>query len=337
MASLKWMASSQFNLEVSTMKKLVLMVLAISMLLPVAANSIPVVKDGDPGFFFGFPGPLAIQEMIAGETACYDLAPTNFGFLGGSLCPAMDTFCVVITDELGWTHTNPWSEEEEFGVYGPFTLGPGNYWPDQTCITVPCSVTVGTTNMFIAIQCFSDANLVCQPDSGDCEDSYYGGSLRHYIDTLVIEIVESPPALSILQDTLYFIEQGVTAGYIPFAICNGDPCAPPTDYGYTITSKGLVGPALAVSETLVGVAGGTCGDVYGIVDAGDAEVCDYDTLTIVAWDNATGTVYDTCVQAIHVIEPVPVPLFTAPVVTILVLAMILAAAVIMKRHAVSKA
>jgi hypothetical protein len=60
-------------------------------------------------------------------------------------------------------------------------------------------------------------------------------------------------------------------------------------------------------------------------------------LTIIAWDAATGTVYDTCVQVVHVVEPVPVPLFTTPVVTILVLAMILAAAVIMKRTAISKA
>ncbi len=283
-----------------------------------------VIMDGDPGFFYGF-GPDA--TMIKGETACFGLAPTNFGFLAGSLCPDPDTFCVVLSDELGWTMTNPWMEEGP----GPFTLGAGNYWPDETCITVPCSVTVGTTNMVIAIQCFSDVNGVCAPEAGDCEDSYYSGTLRHYIDTLMIEIVESPPALSILQDTLYFIEQGVTAGYIPFSICNGDPCAPPTDYNYTITSLGLVGPALAMSETIVGVTGGTCGDVYGIVNAGAAEVCDYDTLTIIAWDAGTGTVYDTCVQAIHVVEPVPVPVFSAPVVTLLVLAMITAAAIVMKR------
>ncbi|MCU0639576.1 MAG: hypothetical protein MUF59_06885, partial [Candidatus Krumholzibacteria bacterium] len=95
--------------------------------------------------------------------------------------------------------------------------------------------------------------------------------------------------------------------------------------------------ALNTTGTVTGVLGGLCADVYGIVDAGDANVCDYDTLTIIAWDAATGTVYDTCVQVVHVVEPVPVPLFTTPVVTILVLAMILAAAVIMKRTAISKA
>jgi hypothetical protein len=79
------------------------------------------------------------------------------------------------------------------------------------------------------------------------------------------------------------------------------------------------------------VDGGACVDVYGIIDGGTANVCDYDELTIIVWDDATGTVYDTCVQLIHVVTPVPVPLFTAPIVTILVLVMILAAAVIMKR------
>jgi len=323
------------------MKKLAILALAITMLLPIAAKADDVIKDGDPGFLWGFPGPDAPETMVKGETKCWELAPLNFGFLAGSICPNTDTFCVLVTDDLGWAITTPWmfsgdvSGDEE--VEGPFILGAGYYWPDDCCITVPCEANVGDINMIIAIMCFADVNGVCQPDSGDCEDSYYGGTLRDYIDTLIVEIVESPPALFILQDTLYYVEQGVTAGYIPFAICNGDPCAPPTDYGYMITSLGNVGPALDVLDTAIGVPGGTCADVYGIVDAGASIVCTYDTLTIIAWDAATGTVYDTCVQAIHVVEPIPVPLFTAPVVTILVLAMILAAAVIMKRHAVSKA
>ena len=50
-----------------------------------------------------------------------------------------------------------------------------------------------------------------------------------------------------------------------------------------------------------------------------------------------GGIYDTCVQAIVVVEAVPVPLFTRPVVTIMVLAMILAAAVVMRRRATSVA
>jgi hypothetical protein len=67
-------------------------------------------------------------------------------------------------------------------------------------------------------------------------------------------------------------------------------------------------------------------------------VCTYDTLTIIVWSLAGPTIwYDTCVQRVHVVTPVPVPLFTVPVVTILVLALILAAAVFMRRRAVSRA
>ncbi|MCU0639683.1 MAG: hypothetical protein MUF59_07430, partial [Candidatus Krumholzibacteria bacterium] len=90
--------------------------------------------------------------------------------------------------------------------------------------------------------------------------------------------------------------------------------------------------ALNTTGTVTGVLGGLCADVYGIVDAGDANVCDYDTLTIIAWDAATGTVYDTCVQVVHVVEPVPVPLFSLPAVIALVAAMVLAAAVIMRKR-----
>ena len=176
------------------------------------------------------------------------------------------------------------------------------------------------------------------PGSGDClNPNVYGGVGRYSTVSMTLEVVESPPALLILQDELYFVEQGATAAYVPFSICNGDPCAPATDYGYSITSLGIIGAPLNITGSLTGILGGLCGDVYGIMDAGDALVCDYDTLTIIAWDAATGTVYDTCVQVVHVVEPVPVPLFTTPVVTILVLAMILAAAVIMKRTAISKA
>ena len=208
------------------------------------------------------------------------------------------------------------------------------YYEVDVCITVPCAASVGDVNTLTAQMVYCDTNMVAQPDSGDCEDPNWrsGGTVACYSTiTQDFEIVESPPALYILQDTLYYVEQGQTSAYIPFSICNGDACAPPTDYDYVITSLGHVGSALNQSGTASSIEGGTCKDVYGIVDAGAATVCTYDTLTIIAWDAATGTVYDTCVQAIHIVEPVPVPLFTTPVITIMVLGMITAGAVVMKR------
>ena len=312
------------------MKKLA--ILAIAMLLvPAFANADTVIKDGDPGFFFGFDG--GTIQLAPGESYYLYPGPTNFGFLASSPCQAPDTFCIEITDIQGWTLLL----DPDIGAI--FELGAGSYYPGyEMTVTVPCEANVGDLNTVTAVMAFTDVNGVCQPDSGDCADpNDYGGGAQYSTAVQDFEVVEAPPALYILQDTLYFVEQGQTAAYVPFSICNGDPCAPATDYGYNITSLGLVGSAINITDTATGVVGGTCEDVYGIIDAGAANVCDYDTLTIIAWDAATGTVYDTCVQVIHVVEPVPVPLFTTPVVTILVLAMILAAAVIMKRHAVSKA
>jgi hypothetical protein len=300
------------------------------MLLAGTVSAAEIIRDGDPGFFVGFPG--GTVDVVKGETWCADIAPTNFSFVS-TTCLLDDTFCVHYYDNLGWTIAPTGHAADECFIQAGATY----YW-ETVCITVPCDATIGATNTLCAYMGFCDIDIVCQPDSADCEDpNYYSGSPYYSLTCQDFEVVESPPALYILQDTLYFVEQGQTAAYVPFSICNGDPCAPATDYGYNITSLGLVGAAINVTDIAAGVVGGTCEDVYGIIDAGLADVCDYDTLTIIAWDDATGTVYDTCVQVIHIVEPVPVPLFTTPVVTILVLAMILAAAVIMKRTAVSKA
>ena len=153
--------------------------------------------------------------------------------------------------------------------------------------------------------------------------------------TLIFHVVAAPPALFVMQDSLFEITFGQTAAYVPFDVCNGDPCAPPTLYGYSITAAGVNIPG-AQSGSDISVNGGECEPVYWIGDAGATPPCTYETLTIIVWTTAPPIVYDTCVQLVHVIERKSVPLFTAPVVTILVLAMILSAAVLMRRRAVSK-
>jgi hypothetical protein len=313
-------------MEAFTMKKLAIL-LAI-LLLPASAFA-TATAEGDPGFFVFFPS--GTQYVIAGELWEYEVGPANFAFTGECVGGTTDTFCVLVTDLSGWTLTG----DPAFGTAE--ILDPGYLWWQMIYVEVPCEVTVGETNTVTAGMRYSDG-VDCYPLSPvDCYDpNMYSGVPRPSTITVDFEVVESPPALYILQDSLYFVEQGQTAAYIPFSICNGDPCAPPTAYNYVITSTGVVGGAINQSGQVT-ADGGACVDVYGIIDGGSANVCDYDELTIIVWDDETGTVYDTCVQLIHVVTPVPVPLFTAPVVTILVLAMILAAAVIMKRHAVSKA
>jgi hypothetical protein len=325
------------------MKKLMFVALVV-MLLPAVASA-QGIKQGDPGFYFNFPG--GTISVIAGETWCDHLYAANMywasatcGDFGNDMTAAIDTFAVVTSDILDWPITNTFYADDSDAEGVCFLLDDNIdvwYSENDVCITVPCEATVGQLNTLTVQMAYCDEG-VAAPDSGDCEDPNWRASATYPCYSTMdqdFEVVESPPALYILQDTLYYVEQGQTAAYIPFSVCNGDACAPPTDYDYVITSPGKTNlPGITQTGTASGVAGGTCQDVYGIVDAGTADVCTYDTLTIVVWDAGVGSIYDTCVQAIHVVEPVPVPLFTAPVVTILVLAMILAAAVIMKRHAV---
>jgi C1A family cysteine protease len=304
------------------------------------------LKQGDPAFYFDFAG--GTINVIRGETWCEVLYAGQFSWASTTCTAIMDTFAVLTSDVQGWPITNIFlgfeqgveGEDAEAKCYIINDDGVDSwYYVTEMCFTVPCEATVGDLNTITAQMAYCDETMTAQPDSGDCEDPNVRSGPVDCWSTITqdFEIVESPPALYILQDSLYYIEQGQTSGYIPFSICNGDACAPATDYDYVITSLGNVGGALNQTGTLSGVVGGTCGDVYGIVDAGTAFVCTWDTLTIIVWDAATGTVYDTCVQLVHVVEPVPVPIFSAPVMTVLVLAMIAVAAVVMKKSAANRA
>lgn len=317
------------------MRKLALLML-VSLMVPgvVAAQC---QQDGDPGFFGGF-GVTAL-DVIAGELVEFTIGPANFGFQAASPCKLPDTFCLHMWDSQGWT-INGYADEVE----GPFLddcfiLNPGYLLWFDVSIQVPCDVAICDYDTVWARHAFCDVNVVCDPTCLDaCLDpNVYSSINRWQTIQVILHVVESPPALFIMQDSIYVIEQGQTAAYVPFSICNGDPCAEPTDFSYVITSKGNIGAPINTPGTASQVPGGECEDVYGVIDAGLAEICDLDTLTIIAWDALTGTVYDTCVQLIHVVEPIPVPLFSTPVITILVLAMILSAAVIMRRRAASRA
>ena len=307
------------------MKRFMLVMLAM-LLVPTVLFA---TAEGDPAFYVDFGEDT--HDMIAGETYCWTVGPCNFGFVSAT-CTGTDTFCVYAYETAGWTITADPPLEE------CYLLDPGYLWWQDICVTVPCDVSVCDYDTLYAFVSLCE-DLVCVHDLGDpCEDpNLYGGDPYYYSDMVIIHVVESPPALYILQDSLYLVEQGQTAAYIPFSICNGDACADATVYGYSITSTGTVGGGFPQTGTTDPIPGGECLDIYGVVDAGAASICDYETLTIIAWDDLTGTVYDTCVQLIHVVEPVPVPLFTTPVVTILVLAMILAAAVFMRKHAINRA
>ena len=332
------------------MKKLIVVLALALLILPgiVQAQTKGCGWDGDPALRYGwnymdglpYHQPGADQaDIYAGgsitrELGCYNAAATWLP--AGCKAAAGDTLCAHVTDKLGWTISG--SPALDAAVILP---GPGYIWYQYVTITAPCAVTICQYDTVIVQVAYWNTFLGhCDPACGDCKDPNIRPTdgLQYYSkDTLVVHVIESPPALGVFQDTLTLVDRGQTQAYIPFSVCNQDNCAPLTTYGYSIKSKGHVGPALNVTST-VQVSGGDCKDVYGIIDAGAASACQFDTLKIIVWTTVgTPTKYDTCVQRIHVVEPSPVPLFTVPVVTILVLALILAAAVFMRRRAVSRA
>jgi hypothetical protein len=303
----------------------------------IAYNS-PVYTPGPPGSW-NQPG-ADYATIYPGQTINKLVTPYNASNTWVPSCaiaaPHPDTLSCIAWSLGGWTVTgNPGLGQE---VELP---GAGYAWAQWLAITAPCEVTLGQLDTVIVKTVYwSTYKNAPAPECTDCFDPNKrpGDGLWYYnADSLIITVVEAPPALSILQDTLTLVDRGTTTAYIPFTLCNADACAPPTLYSYNITNKGVSGRIPVINQSgSTTVVGGTCKDVYGIIDAGLALACDYDTLTIIAW-TPVPVVYDTCVQVIHVIEPEPVPLFTVPVVTILVLALILAAAVFMRRRAVSRA
>ena len=305
------------------MKKLVLLALAMILLVPnlVNAQCTPIGTGlewyGDPYVL-----PAGNIPIFAGQTLEWASAEAG-GCVVLCISSATDEYCgsMVLDSETGWIYGQDfgtcWFMEEAEGCW---------YWYFD--VTAPLDAVVGTINTCHLISTY------CNDGTGELDPACA-------TDTMIVyfEVVKPPVEIEIFQDTLTEVDMGVTAAYIPFQICNGDPSADPRDYDWRITSLGTVGPAINQSGTLLGVPPGDCDWVYGIINASAASVDDVDELTIIGFFNASGPggIYDTCVQAILIVEPVPVPLFTRPVVTIMVLAMILAAAVVMKRRAANVA
>lgn len=277
---------------------LILLVLMICVWATTPADGALCSKEGDPGLYVDF-GEEA-RDVFAGQTIMWTVAPTNFGFVS-ALCPDTDTFCVSVSSSSGWIL----SGDPAFGSC--HILDPGYlFWQDIE-ILVPCDVSVCDYETLIVIQKYCNADGLCDSlctEGADCENpNWYGGNPYYSADTVILHVVEAPPSLYILQDSLYFIDEGQSHAYVPFSVCNGDPCAPPTDFSYIITNKGHVpgNPAFPQGGSII-VTGGECDEVYATVDGTSATYLAIDTLTIIAWDTPTGSVYDTCVQLIQVLE-----------------------------------
>jgi C1A family cysteine protease len=271
----------------------------------------PCINDATSLFFHSnYEFPAEVVDIYAGQV----LGPFEL-----AVCiEGPDTICVHAEDTEGWYVTGDLDEctfLDEDGCHG--------FW--QVYVEAPLDAQICDYDTVRAILSVCDVNGFCAPH---CATD---------TTTLVIHVVEPPPALEIFQDTLTFVDMGVSEAFVAFQLCNGNPAAGPRDYGYVITSIGYVGQAINQTGTLLDVPGGECGDVYASIDASTAVTCDYDTLTIVAWSEpGPGIVYDTCVQVIHVVAPLPVPLFSGRTMAVLGIALIAVAAVFFrKRFAIS--
>lgn len=327
------------------MKKMMLVAMLALLLVPAVAmaQAPPGCSwEGDPAFRYGWnyldglpynqPG-VDFATIYAGASIARRVAPYNaHSSWTPPGCKLADTLCFHAVSKKGWALVG------SPAIGSPVVLpGAGYLWYQDVTITAPCAVTVGMKDTVIAICAYTNVTGVCDPACGDCNPANVrptDGLTYYSKDTLIITVVTSPPALGVFQDTLTLVERGQTQAYVPFTICNQDDCAPLTPFNYSITTTGRV--PTTIPGSVVNVLGGTCEDVYAILNAGGAIACTYDTLRIIVWVGSPAT-YDTCVQVIHIVEPEPVPLFTVPVVTILVLALILAAAVFMRRRAAARA
>ncbi|MCK4235835.1 MAG: hypothetical protein KAX38_01870, partial [Candidatus Krumholzibacteria bacterium] len=233
-------------------KKCFLLVAAVAfMFVATSALAADCSKEGDPALYVNF-GEDA-RDVIHGETVCWTLGPCNFAFVSAT-CMDTDTFCVHLYETKGWLSL----ADPPLGTC--FILDPGYLWWQDICITVPCEAEVCEYDTLIFCMTYCDDTLGCRDDCSDlpeCEDpNWYGGDPYYRCDTLILHVIEPPPALGIVQPESTLVGAGQTAAYIPFQLCNGDPCALPTDFGYCITNLGTVHiPVINQCDTVT-VAGG---------------------------------------------------------------------------------
>ena len=306
------------------MKKLALLALAV-LLVPSLVHA-QCGQIGTDCYWYGDPFVLPAGNILIFPGQTLEWATSA---AGGCLAICIDSGGGEFMGTLALDTEDGWTYNQDFGVCWEFE-DPADgcyYWYfDVTC---PLTAVLGTVNTVYLVTTYCDP-VACELDPALATDTMIA----------YFEVTLPPPEIEIFCAELTEVDQGVTAAYIPFQVCNGDPAADPREYDWRITSLGSTNiPAINQSGTLLAVPGGDCEWIYGIIDASAAAIDETDELTCIGFFDATGPggIYDTCVQGIIIVEPVDVPRFTRPVVTIMVLAMILAAAVVMKRRAASVA
>jgi hypothetical protein len=153
-------------------------------------------------------------------------------------------------------------------------------------------------------------------------------------DYLLKPSTEVSNIIEIQQDTLTYVDTGVPSAYIPFYVCNPD-IESIREYSWNITSLGYVGDAIDQSGSGTVPSGGYI-KTYGVIDASLAVEGDTDTLTIIGYTEISGPggSYDTCIQVVRIIEPIGSPTISPRIMVILILSLLTAAALVMRKRIV---
>jgi hypothetical protein len=287
--------------------------------------------EGDPMLFTGWaPDTIVLYRGGTGTTVVIWPGNSPSGYLPeGPKGP--DTLCFDLTGigPLTWTCNPP------FGT--PRVAKPGSSWYQRVYLAASPSVP-GSIYYVVGTVAYSDASNQCRPDAGDVNNPNIrpsDGRLFYSYDTLVVLVQSVAPSVQIVRDTFVVIERGMQQAYVPFDIFIPDASAAPREFAYRVTSRGRIGPALDQTGAAM-VGGGPGVRMYSVLDASVSPICDFDTLTIRVWSTGAPFVGDTVDQVVHVLEPVSAPIFKLPVVAILTLALILIAALFLRKQALAR-
>jgi C1A family cysteine protease len=255
----------------------------------------PSASYGDPGI-----------QTILGETR-YSLYPgesggeyvilKNYGSVSNSPCVDGDSFCVDYDDPDGLLSYSDIPEGS--GFY----LGAGASTDNAVLFSVPCDAEISAVDT-VVVSMHYWRNGACRPELEDCTDpSISSGNSYASSHTFIITVIEAPPPFQAQETGAPSpVNEGQRPVSVPVTICNYDVCFSGGDCSYLITSRGYIGSPIYQTGTESGMLYGECRTIYAVLDASGSIICDRDTLTIICWDAATESFYDTCLQAVHVTE-----------------------------------
>jgi C1A family cysteine protease len=261
----------------------------------IRGRTAPSLDRGDPGWYVDFHQ----DETIAspGDVIQRTIGLANFGGLSSAGCQEDDDFCFHIENSLGWTIICDPPPETIFSLPAGYL----NYI--DVDIMVPCDASLDSQNVVtIYISYWEDGE--CQMEQGDCENPSIYSSTEYYSeDTFIVNVIEREAPMHIEDNPwVMTVNEGQWPSGVLFRVYNDDPCTPLADFHYIFTSRGHIGEAIYQGGTVEDVPSGECKSVYAVLDAREAVICDRDTITMVCWDAATESFYDTSQTAVHVTE-----------------------------------